>query len=332
MPISLNRADERLRAMVQWLPVPVRGIEVVAGDASRRRYFRIHTPDQSLIAMDAPPPENPGRFVEVAAKFAGVGVRVPEIHAFEAQRGFVLLEDFGDRSYLSCLRDDTAGRLYGQALDTLFGLQTRCHVGEAGFPLYTESLLRNELGIFREWLLERWLGLAIDPELWHHSMGILVRHALEQPQVCVHRDYHSRNLMVVEGQGPGVLDFQDAVVGPVTYDLVSLLRDCYLSWPREQVAAWRESYRQRLAGSGLEIDPELWRRWFDLMGAQRHLKAAGIFARLWVRDRRPGYLADIPRTLEYVLAVCLDYEPLRPLGCFLEERVLPAVKVKLCRR
>lgn len=323
-----GREDARLQALLSWLPVETVDWQPVTGDASRRRYFRIHTPTRSFIAMDAPPPEQPGRFVQVAELMRSAGIRVPRIHAVDLERGFVLLEDFGDRTYLAVLSDASADALYRAALDTLLRLQTGIDPATCGLPSYTGALLRRELAIFRDWLLHRWLDEDVNEGLWNGVVELLVANALEQPQVCVHRDYHSRNLMHLPG-GPGVLDFQDAVVGPVTYDLVSLLRDCYISWPEDRVGCWRGEYRLALSRSGLTVDPGQWQVWFDLMGAQRHLKAAGIFARLWLRDRRAGYLADIPRTLAYVIRVCRRYPRLRAFGKYFTRRIMPRVEVRL---
>jgi len=323
-----DREDARLKALLAWLPVEVVDWRPLTGDASRRRYFRIRTPERSLIAMDAPPPEQPRRFVQVAELLAAAGVRVPEIHAADFERGFLLLEDFGDRTYLAVLTPANADSLYRAALETLVTLQTRIDPAACRLPPYSGDLLRRELALFREWLLERWLGETVAGDLWHRVVETLLASALEQPRVCVHRDYHSRNLMHLPG-APGVLDFQDAVVGPVTYDSVSLLRDCYVSWPEAKVGHWREAHRQALARCGLVIAPERWCDWFDLMGAQRHLKAAGIFARLWLRDGRSGYLGDIPRTLRYVVAVCAARPRLQDFGDYLSRRILPQVEARL---
>ena len=196
-----------------------------------------------------------------------------------------------------------------------------------GLPLYDAPFLRRELGIFREWFLGRHLGLELNPgerSAWDGVCDLLVANALEQPQVCVHRDYHSRNLMVVD-PNPGILDFQDAVVGPVTYDLVSLLRDCYIAWEPARVTDWTLGYLQLAIQSGIlpEVEPSRFLRWFDLMGVQRHLKASGIFARLNHRDGKPGYLADIPRTLGYVREVSARYPELEELHALMTRRVEP---------
>jgi aminoglycoside/choline kinase family phosphotransferase len=279
--------------------------------------------------MDAPPPkENVRPFVAVAELLREAGVRTPEVHAVDTDRGFVLLGDFGNRSYLDELDEDTAESLYGDAMASLLVLQQGVTVASVDLPSYDERLLRTELGIFREWFLERWLGLALSAEesaTIDQAWAALVGSALEQPRVCVHRDYHSRNLMVTDEANPGVLDFQDAVVGPITYDLASLLRDCYIAWPMDRVYAWMESYQKSLLATKLleESDVERFRRWFDLMGMQRHLKAVGIFSRLNIRDGKPGYLKDIPRTLGYVTEVGRNYPELAGFMRFLYHRVMP---------
>jgi aminoglycoside/choline kinase family phosphotransferase len=279
--------------------------------------------------MDAPPPkENVRPFVAVAELLRKAGVRTPEVHAVDTDRGFVLLGDFGNRSYLDELDEDTAESLYGDAMASLLVLQQGVTVASVDLPSYDERLLRTELGIFREWFLERWLGLALSAEesaTIDQAWAALVGSALEQPRVCVHRDYHSRNLMVTDEANPGVLDFQDAVVGPITYDLASLLRDCYIAWPMDRVYAWMESYQKSLLATKLleESDVERFRRWFDLMGMQRHLKAVGIFSRLNIRDGKPGYLKDIPRTLGYVTEVGRNYPELAGFMRFLDHRVMP---------
>ena len=299
-------------------------------DASFRRYFRITLPDGSTrIAMDAPPEQEDCRpFVEVARRLAEVGVHSPAVHAQDLEQGFLLLEDLGDRAYLQALDDTTVERLYGDALGALMSMQA-C-IDPEGLPEYDRALLLEEMELFREWLLETHLSMALtgaEEKLLDEAFALLADNALEQPQVFVHRDFHSRNLMAGVAPAPGVLDFQDAVRGPVTYDVVSLLRDCYVRWPRERVQEWAWGYFQLAVQSGVmrEEHEEHFMRWFDLMGIQRHLKAAGIFARLYHRDHKPGYLADIPRTLEYVVEVGVEYEPLRPLADFVTDKVLTAL-------
>lgn len=281
--------------------------------------------------MDAPPPvEDCGRFADLSRRFRAVGLNTPAILAEDRANGFLMLTDFGDRVYLGELRDETADRLYGDALAALATIQACGPIAE--LPSYDEPLLRRELALFRDWFLEALLGLGLSPEesvMLSAVDDCLVRNALEQPRVCVHRDYHSRNLMLIAGGdgNPGILDFQDAVVGPVTYDLVSLLRDCYVAWPAERVLDWALGYFQLARQSGIlrDEEPAQLLHWLDLTGVQRHLKACGIFARLNLRDRKPQYLADIPRTLTYVRDVARRHAELDGLTRLLDERVLPSL-------
>jgi aminoglycoside/choline kinase family phosphotransferase len=329
----MQASDTRQAALLDWLRNavrhPVETLEPASADASFRRYFRARAGTASHIVMDAPPPrENVRPFLAVAELMREAGVQTPRIHAAEPDQGFVLLDDFGVRNYLDDLDADSADRLYGDALDVLLRLQTGVDAATAGLPLYDEAFVRRELDIFREWFLRGLLGLGLDAAdgaLLEQVWQVLADSALEQPRVCVHRDFHSRNLMVTAEDNPGVLDFQDAVIGPIAYDVVSLLRDCYIAWPEARVQAWLSGYRDRLALAGL-LDAEgvaRFRRWFDLMGMQRHLKAIGIFARLNLRDGKPGYLKDIPRTLGYVTGVSRAYPELQGFLEWLHTRVAP---------
>lgn len=324
-----SSSDSRLAELNAWLvndlAMDVRGIAPASSDASFRRYFRISHGLGSQIVMDAPPDkENTEPFVKVAELFAGADIHVPKIFRQNRQRGFLLLEDFGSTSYLDALTPDNADRLYGDAIDGLLALQTRLDRATCELPMYDAALLRRELGIFHEWFLAGRLNLTMPSDLADAMHSLLIDSALEQPRVCVHRDYHSRNLMLLAQASPGVIDFQDAVIGPVTYDLVSLLRDCYIAWPEERVYAWVDLYyRKALTLNLTDADFEQFRRWFDLMGMQRHLKAIGIFARLHLRDGKSGYLQDIPRTLAYVEGVCGRYTELAKIGDFLQQHVLP---------
>lgn len=321
--------DERLAVLRHWLAeelaLPLRGLTPVSGDASFRRYFRVHLAKTCYIAMDAPPDKEDCRpFVALAAAFAARGLNVPRVLESDLERGLLLLDDFGDRQYLAALDGDSAPRLYGDALAALLRLQAGPDDG--GLPAYDESLLRSEMALFRSWFLERHLGLRLDHEweaLLEATFARLAAMALEQPRVWVHRDYHSRNLMVVARDNPGILDFQDAVLGPVTYDLVSLLRDCYIRWPRARVLEWLADYHRGAVARGVlrDVDAAQLRRWFDWMGLQRHLKAVGIFARLLHRDGKAAYIADIPRTLAYVLQVSGEYPELAEFHALL--RALP---------
>jgi len=337
LPITLQvptSLDSRLESLKQWVAevLALREYELrpASSDASFRRYFRISASGASYIVMDAPPErENCRRYIEVARRFQALGLNVPEILEQDLDRGFLLIGDLGQQMYLPALNDATVERLYGDALAALATLQTGIFTDSTFLPVYDESLLRRELEIFREWYLGRHLGLRLDAgqdAVLDRTFEALIQSALEQPRVWVHRDFHSRNLMVTAVNNPGILDFQDAVQGPVTYDLVSLLRDCYIAWPRARVEAWAMRHFDQARVAGLlpvEADPALFLRWFDLMGVQRHLKAAGIFARLLHRDGKPGFLADIPRTLGYVIEVSGRHPDLQGLHEFLSGLSVP---------
>ena len=310
--------DSRFEQLQVWLRT-VAGIhdyEIVpaSADASFRRYFRIRFDGMSRIVMDAPPEqEDCHPFIHVSSLMAGIGLHVPVVLRQDLQQGFLLLTDLGDRMYLPELNADTVESLYGDALQALLRLQAH---GAADLPPYNRHLLMTEMELFRQWYLQRHLGLSLNESesaTINSAFAYLADQALQQPRVIVHRDYHSRNLML-SSPNPGILDFQDAVIGPVTYDLVSLLRDCYIAWPRDQVETWASQYYRQAQAEGLleDIDEAQFLSWFDLMGIQRHLKASGIFARLNYRDGKSGYLEDIPRTLGYVIEVGKDYPVLRP--------------------
>ncbi|MFO7593279.1 MAG: phosphotransferase [Pseudomonadota bacterium] len=323
--------SERLEQLNHWLSntlgLPPYDLAPASSDASFRRYFRIRFDGESRIVMDAPPEkEDSGPFVRIGRQLRDIGLNVPEIMAEDLARGFLLLSDLGSQQYLDVLDGRNVERLYGDAMEALATLQAR-GPGQGILPPYDRELLWREMELFREWYLGGHLGLALEQaeqKVLDETFNLLVGNALEQPQVSVHRDYHSRNLMVSE-HNPGILDFQDAVHGPITYDLASLLRDCYIAWPREQVEAWVSSYHDIAVDQGIlrRREEERFLRWFDLMGVQRHLKATGIFARLNHRDGKPGYLNDIPRTLGYVVAVCERYPELSAFKHLLEERVVP---------
>ena len=323
-------SDLRLEALRQWLSRDLGLIDYqltsVSGDASFRRYFRARCKRGSLIAMDAPPEQEDCRpFIHFASKFRDLGLNVPEVLEQNLEQGFLLLSDLGEQHYLDILNLDNADGLYGDALAALRLLQkdgvSRL---ELDLPSYSRDLLIKEMGLFRDWYLERHLGMQIGITLGG-LFELLAASALDQPQVLVHRDYHSRNLMVTGKTNPGILDFQDAVRGPVTYDLVSLLRDCYIAWPQERVLAWLYDYRRAIARVGIPVGAsELeFLRWFDWMGVQRHLKAIGIFARLNYRDSKPGYFRDIPRTLGYLNTVANQYSELAELARLLQNLPKP---------
>jgi N-acetylmuramate 1-kinase len=318
---------DRFEEMQQWLELTLGGrdfgIAPVSDDASFRRYFRIRRGDSQppLVAMDAPPDKEDCRpYVHVAKLFAEAGVHVPAIHAQDLDRGFLLLSDLGDTTYLSALDANNAGRLYGDALDSLLRIQIASRPG--CLPVYDRALLERELRLFPEWYLARQLKCALDESqnaALEKTFALLLESNLAQPRVFVHRDYHSRNLMVCR-PCPGILDFQDAVYGPITYDLVSLLRDAYISWDEEQVIDWVIRYWEMARKARLPVSGDFadFYRDFEWMGAQRHIKVLGIFARLFHRDGKDAYLKDQPLVMRYLRRTCERYRELAPLARLLE--------------
>ena len=280
--------------------------------------------------MDAPPEnEDCVPFLRVAGYLESMRLNAPRVLEVNLESGFLLLSDLGSRPYLAELQQapDSAPTLYDDAIRALLHMQRRGVAFQGHLPPYDEKLLRFELSLFHDWLCGTHLGIEFtdDEEAWWRSLcDRLVANALDQPQVFVHRDYHSRNLMVTDVDNPGILDFQDAVEGPLTYDLVSLLKDCYVKWPAEQVWQWAVDFYGALdPGLRESVDEAQFRRYFELMGVQRHLKASGIFARLNQRDGKPGFLPDIPRTLHYITDRVSDYAELAALGEMLQRRILP---------
>ena len=303
-----------------------------SGDASFRRYFRVTAGSRSFIAMDAPPEQEDCRpFIQVAGYLEAMGLNAPRIIEADLDQGFLLLTDLGRHQYLDKLREEPAKapELYADALRELQRLQDRGSAYQSALPPYDEKLLRFELSLFSDWLCGTHLGIefsAGDAEQWQQVCDLLVYSALDQPPVFVHRDYHSRNLMLTAKGNPGILDFQDAVEGPLTYDLVSLLRDCYVCWPPRQVRDWALGFYRELDPSlHGQLDEPSFMRYFDLMGVQRHLKAAGIFARLNHRDGKAAYMADVPRTLNYITELLPEYEELGFLVGLIKGRCLPAL-------
>ncbi len=283
--------------------------------------------------MDAPPPqEDCLPFIRVAGYLEAMQINAPRVIEADLDQGFLLLTDLGSTSYLDRLTADasSADLLYGDALRALAVMQTRGTAFQSLLPPYDEALLRFELSLFHDWLCTTHLGIEFDnteEAQWQSLCDRLVGNALDQPQVFVHRDYHSRNLMVTSDDNPGVLDFQDAVEGPVTYDLVSLLKDCYIKWPADRVAQWVGDHYEGLHKSmRAAITQEAFIRAFELMGVQRHLKAAGIFCRLNHRDGKPGYLPDVPRTLSYIVDLSSRNGELDFLVQLITERCLPRLE------
>jgi len=320
----LDRAEQLRR----WLAVTLGGgdfsIAPASDDASFRRYFRIRRGEAqpSLVVMDAPPDkENCGPFVHVARLLAEAGVHVPTIHAQDLERGFLLLSDLGSTTYPDALDEHNAGRLYEDALDALLKIQRASRPGL--LPDYDRDLLERELRLFPDWYIARQLERELDAaqlQTLEKAFSTILANNLGQARVFVHRDYHSRNLMVCE-PGPGILDFQDAVYGPITYDLVSLLRDAYIAWDEERVIDWAIRYWERARAGGLPVARDFadFYRDFEWMGAQRQLKVLGIFARLSFRDGKNGYLKNQPLVMSYLKRTCERYRELAGLARLLEE-------------
>ena len=347
--------DARLQALTQWtnaaldqlIPAtqsPV-GLEPVSGDASFRRYFRARLGQRSFIAVDAPPSnEDCEAFVRISSLFREAGVRTPTVLCVDHKRGFMLLDDFGDQLYFHHLlrlqeQDSTeaAADLYRQAIDMLIKLQSGVECER--LDPYDREKLHDEMMLFQTWYCEEWLCLRLsngDRELIARTFTFLEDAALGQTVAAVHRDYHSRNLMLLDAEvfagdtGPGVIDFQDAVAGPYTYDLVSLLRDCYIQWPAERVREWAQYYLNQAHTKAVigNISPQQFLRDLDLMGLQRNLKVMGIFSRLYIRDQKPQYLADIPLVIQYFLDVSQQYPELTHFRNWFTQKVLPVAVTK----
>lgn len=300
-----------------WGEVPDAELTPASSDASFRRYFRWQAGERSLILMDAPPPqENCAPFVRIAALLASAGVHVPEVLAADLTQGFLILDDLGRQTYLDVIDEHNADALFHDAIVALL-LQQRLPL-DGDLPHYDEALLRRELQLFPEWYVQRHLGRSFTVEqeaAWQRVSRLLIDSALAQPKVLVHRDFMPRNLMQ-STPNPGVLDFQDAVYGPVTYDITCLFKDAFLSWPEERVRLWLQDYWQRAGQAGIPVQPSLedFLRASDLMGVQRHLKVIGIFARICHRDGKPKYLGDVPRFFSYIQAVLARRPELAELG------------------
>ena len=335
--------DLRQEKLTKWVAKQLNQADItlamVSGDASFRRYFRTNVAGESWIAMDAPPAlEDSSSFVAIAQYWLSQGIQVPKIHHYDLELGFLLLNDMGDDILLTSLflenpesepNRASGDHYYASAMQTLIKIQSVQTDENYRLPPYDAELLQREMALFPDWLLEKKLGLTLsvsDRNMLTESFELLEKSALEQPQVVVHRDYHARNLMVLEDDSLGVIDFQDAVLGPITYDLVSLLRDCYIVWPEANVERWCQQYYGLIQKQGeSSYDYAKFKTWFDFMGLQRHLKAAGIFARLSLRDGKHGYLDDIPRTVEYLVNVSQNYAALSAFRSFLVTKVQPMV-------
>lgn len=304
--------------------------QALAGDAGFRAYFRLAS-EPPLLAVYAPPAtEKNHAFVQIGGLLRKGGVLTPAIAAADFEQGFFLIEDFGPTLLLDVLKDSNAEALYKEALMALLAIQ-QCATDPEILEPYSSSLLRTEMELFADWFVPQLLGVEIDSDtrqMLDELFDLLESSALEQPQVVVHRDYHSRNLVFRADGPPGVIDFQDAVIGPITYDLVSLLRDCYVRWPEVKVQAWLQAYlaQARAAGMLKGTDDETFIRWFDWMGLQRHIKVLGIFARLSLRDSKHRYLEDLPLVVHYTLSVARKYEECEAFVEWFETELLPVLK------
>jgi aminoglycoside/choline kinase family phosphotransferase len=355
-PIMTNRrkteiANWAATTLASYLSSPslVLDLNIVSGDASFRRYFRATVNGESYIVVDAPPEnENSHAFVEVAQLFRAAGVTVPQVISVDYENGFMLLDDFGDELYLGELlrcqqspgshSNDQVDSLYLSAIKALIKLQSNVKIKI--LDPYSQENLYKEMVLFEEWFCGAFLSIPLsvrERELIAATLRFLEGEALAQPIVAVHRDYHSRNLMILdpekfgEGSSPGIIDFQDAVAGPYTYDLVSLLRDCYIQWSPAQVTTWALQYLSMAKQNGIiaDIDKAIFIRHFDMMGLQRHLKVIGIFSRLYIRDKKPRYLADIPLVIAYFLEVGSKYGELAEFIDWFRQDLLPVAGKQL---
>jgi N-acetylmuramate 1-kinase len=311
---------DRKKHLEKWLNNVLNGqdftMTTASADASFRRYFRVHSSGDTYIAMDAPPlQESCESFVFVAKLFLDCGLNVPEIIKQDLSQGFLLLGDLGDKTYLSVLSKENAQQLYGDATQALITLQKASQPDL--LPPYDADLLKREMQLLPDWYIAKHLNISLDDSqqlVLQKTFSLLTQNIVNQGQVYVHRDYHSRNLMICENN-PGILDFQDAVYGPITYDLVSLLKDAYIGWEEEQIIDWAVRYWEPARKADLPVSRDFseFYRDFEWMGAQRHIKVLGIFARLAYRDGKDGYIKDMPLVMDYLRRVCGRYIELRPM-------------------
>jgi len=328
--------SSRVQVVRQWLNQHFSDENIqltpLSGDAGFRCYYRFVYDNNSFIAVDAPVDKsNNSAFVFMQESLSRNNVLVPKIVAVDLSLGFFCLADFGETLLADILTTENMAGIYQKAIDILPSIQSALPQNTQKLPHYDQAFVELELAIFPQWLLSEHLSLTLtedEQKQLQHCFSILTENMLSQPQVLVHRDYHSRNIMVLENSELGIIDFQDAVIGPVVYDIVSLLRDCYIKWPEEQRTFLLDYYIDMTAKqySLGHITREQWQRWFDLTGLQRHIKASGIFARLHHRDNKSGYLADIPLTLNYIVEISEQYPELAFIHQLLLERVLPAMK------
>ncbi len=323
----MDHLHDRAAARLAWTRAAhgdsTLNLEPASADASFRSYLRTHHDGLSWIVMDSPPAqEDPRPWLAIGERLANAGLHVPAVYSTDLQQGFLLIEDLGSRLYLPALNNDNVDALYGDAMNALLRMQTQMSYDD--LPPFDQDVVMRGLEVMPEWFLGRHLRHAPDrteQKVLEAAFEIVLNNMLEQPRCFVHRDFHSRNLLIVEHDNPGIIDFQGALAGPLTYDLASLLRDGYIAWERERVETWVESYRQRLKEAHVidsGISSERFLRWFDLTGLHRHIRVLGQFYRLWYRDGKPGYLADVPRVYRYVVSVASNYPELSNFVALLE--------------
>ena len=331
MRTSLNQQTLRQNQLIEWInrstSLRCKKLLMVSGDASFRRYFRFNENGKSFIAVDAPPEsEDSRKFAAVAEAYQQHGVSVPIIHAIDHDLGFYCLQDFGDNLFADALEPENCHFLYRDALSHVPAIQSCTNTALGALPSFDDALITTEFELFTHWLLKIHLDLQLsenEQTMIQQTLDFLRSVFFAQPQAGVHRDYHSRNLMLLADNEIGVIDFQDAVIGPITYDAVSLLRDCYQTWPSALVYIWLKEWHKEYYS---QYSWSEFKRWFDLTGMQRHIKASGIFARLCHRDGKKGYLQDIPRTLQYLCDVGSQYNQCQQFAEFVKNKVKPAVE------
>lgn len=312
----------KVKAWLETTPFAEWDVEVASEDASFRRYFRLRKGEETRIVMDSSLEKGSlTPFLDVTGRLLAAGVKAPHIYLEDRKNGFLILEDFGSQLLLGVLNGTNFETLYDNAMDEIVKMQ---HADAAELPLYDKAFLHFEMNLMKTWFLEQYLGWKLseaEEAMVAEVLGTISETVLSQPQgVFVHRDFHSRNIMVTPQGGTGVIDYQDAMNGAVTYDLVSLLKDLYIRFVPEKINALALRFREK---AGIEADDTTFLKWFDFMGLQRHIKVLGIFCRLWLRDGKPGYLGDLPLTLRYTLEAADRYEETKPLARLLGKVILP---------
>lgn len=329
----MDTSDKRQIALTTWVQECLKDeaatLLALPADASFRRYFRVTSKGKSFIVMDAPPDKEPvDSFVYLARQLLALQVPVPEIIAENIAAGFLLLTDFGDHLLLQRINPANADALYQLAMDDLILMQAKSNDKTWDIPYFDRTMIMTELNHFKHWVLGEYLEntfSSAELNIIDNALNWLADEMLQQPQAFVHRDYHSRNILVTDDKQLGIIDFQDAVIGPISYDLVSLLRDCYIDWPQENVTRWVNYFYEHLQQHyPVDFSLEQFIRWFDITGMQRHLKASFIFVRKWLRDDDDRYLADIPRTLNYIQEVIGKYPDLNAFAEILSCKIIPA--------